>query len=178
MVENRQNTPPGPGVDASGQAVIDPTKNVLGLVAAETRRQDDLRRTSEQSMRREAKLREAHAHELRAAESARIDAIRAVDAQTSLNQAKVTVDTAEALRSRVDAAATATAGALVIALDPIRKDIADLRQSQYEGVGAKTQSTETGITARVWVGIVIAIGSVLSTAILGAAAILVTVLLH
>jgi hypothetical protein len=37
------NTPPGPGVDASGQAVKDPTENVLDIVKAAIQRQDDLR---------------------------------------------------------------------------------------------------------------------------------------
>lgn len=37
---------PGPGVDASGDPVIDPTRNVLDLVAAAIARQDDLRGAS------------------------------------------------------------------------------------------------------------------------------------
>src|SRR5688572_11724945 len=42
---------PGPGVDAQGQPVIDPTKNVLDLVEAAMRRQDDLRHAENRAIR-------------------------------------------------------------------------------------------------------------------------------
>jgi len=43
MTKPSSTQPPGPGVDSEGRAVIDPTRNVLDLVAAANRRQDDLR---------------------------------------------------------------------------------------------------------------------------------------
>jgi len=44
---------PGPGVDAQGQPVVDPTKNVLDLVEAAIRRQDDLRNVEAVNIRRD-----------------------------------------------------------------------------------------------------------------------------
>ena len=41
------------------------------------------------------------------------------------------------------AAATAASTALSAALEPIQKDIADLRRAQYEAQGQKTQVVET-----------------------------------
>jgi membrane-associated HD superfamily phosphohydrolase len=110
---------------------------------------------------------------LREAETARINAIRAVDvgavsaaAQVSATQATTlaaqVAASAETLRTQVAAAATAAQAAtaaaataattaLAAALEPIQKDIADLRRVQYEGAGAKTQvveSRDTGSDAR------------------------------
>jgi hypothetical protein len=155
---------PGPGVDAAGQPVVDPTKNVLDLVEAAVKRIDDIR-TLEAQYQREliqsesrhqtamANLRGEFGEKLRNAESARIDAIRAVDvgavqraaevsaaqAQTLANQVAVS---AEALRAQVAAAQSAAATSLAAALDPIQKDIADLRRAQYEQAGQKAQVVE------------------------------------
>ncbi len=61
---------PGIGVDARGGQVIDPTKNVLDLVEAAIRRQDDLRVA-------EAKLQDA----LRIADARLSTAMRVADSQ-------------------------------------------------------------------------------------------------
>jgi hypothetical protein len=45
----------GPSVDAHGDAVIDPTRNVLDLVAAAIQRQDDLRQAGYQAIRGEVR---------------------------------------------------------------------------------------------------------------------------
>jgi len=50
--------PPGPGVDAQGRAVVDPTKNVLDLVNAAIKRQDDIRAMSMDATQRELGLRQ------------------------------------------------------------------------------------------------------------------------
>ena len=145
---------PGPGVDQYGQPVVDPTKNVLDLVSAAIERQDDLRTLESQHLRELADLRAHYDARLREAETARIDAIRAVDvgavtraAEVAATQAQtlatqVTVS-AETLRTQVAAAATAASTALSAALEPIQKDIADLRRAQYEAQGQKTQVVET-----------------------------------
>ena len=70
---------PGLGVDYQGNPVVDPTKNVLDLVAAAIKRQDDLREAESRHVREIAGLRAEYTAELRKAETARIDAIRAVD---------------------------------------------------------------------------------------------------
>jgi hypothetical protein len=49
---------------------------------------------------------------------------------------------AEALRNQVAAAASAQTVALAAALEPIIKDIADLRRAQYEAQGQKAQVVE------------------------------------
>jgi hypothetical protein len=92
--------------------------------------------------------------QLRAAETARIDAIRAVDvgavnraAEVSATQAATlatqVATSAEALRGQVEAARQQTATALAAALEPIQKDIQDLRRAQYEAQGKQGQVVES-----------------------------------
>jgi hypothetical protein len=172
---------PGPATDRHNEPVIDPTKNVLDLVAAETRRQDDLRELTEAGVRRALEsatlhltelstLRADYEDKLRAAETSRIDAIRQVDvgnvqraAEVQATQASAlaaqVVASAEALRNQVAAAASAASIALAAALEPVQKDIADLRRAQYEAQGQKTQVVETrasGASTGLWVGVAVA----------------------
>jgi hypothetical protein len=144
----------GIGVDAFGHPVVDPTKNVLDLVSAAIQRQDDLRAAESGHIREIVGLRAEHEKDLRTAETARIDAIRAVDvgavnraAEVAATQAAtlaaVVSTSAETLRTQVAAAATAASIALAAALEPVQKDIADLRRAQYEAQGQKTQVVET-----------------------------------
>lgn len=143
--------------DARGNAVPDPTANVLALVAAAIRRQDDLRESEARHTADMSELRAKHAEDLRHAETQRIDAIRAVDvaavqqaSQVSATQASTlaaqVATSAETLRTQVAAAATAATVALAAALEPIQKDIADLRRAQYEAQGQKTQVIDTRST--------------------------------
>jgi hypothetical protein len=156
---------PGPGVDRYGTPVIDPTKNVDALVDAAIKRQDDLREMQARYVGRIGEMREQHAtyiaelrsayqKELREAETARIDAIRAVDvgavnraAEVSATQAATlatqVATSAEALRGQVEAARQQTATALAAALEPIQKDIQDLRRAQYEAQGKQGQVVES-----------------------------------
>jgi cobalamin biosynthesis Mg chelatase CobN len=154
------------------EAVVDPTRNVRDLVAAENRRQDDLREIGSEHVRELAevrsdcqrdeiaglqhieRLRASHAKELRIAEAARIDAINAQAAQ-AVQQAAAVQDTkatalaaqvaasAEAMREQVAAAATAAATALATALAPITASIEQLRQAMYEAAGGKKEVVET-----------------------------------
>jgi len=171
----------GLGVDFKGNPVVDPTKNVLDLVdsamrrqddlrAAEGLRQDDLRQMEYRHVREIASLRAEYQAELRMAETARIDAIRAVDvgavnraAEVSATQASTlaaqVATSAETLRTQVAAAASAAQTALAAALEPIIKDIADLRRVQYEQVGQKAQIVEhrgSNTAAYALAGVVIA----------------------
>jgi hypothetical protein len=140
---------PGPGVDAEGRPVIDPTQNVLDLVDAAIRRQDDLREAESRHVREVAALHVSYGEklrlvetELRTAESRRIDAIRAVDVAAVQRTAEVAGVTAETLRANVAATATAAATALANALEPILKSIADLQRAQYETQGGRAQVVE------------------------------------
>jgi len=144
----------GIGIDSHGNPVVDPTANVLSLVAAAIQRQDDLRDSESRHWREIEQLRAEYIMELRHVETARLDAIRAVDvaavqqaAQVSATQATTlaaqVATSAETLRTQVAAAATASTVALAAALEPIQKDIADLRRAQYEAQGQKTQVIDT-----------------------------------
>jgi hypothetical protein len=141
-------------VDSHGGAVVDPTQNVLDLVDAAVRRLDDLRAVTLDALRREAEMRADYEGRLRTAETARIDAIRAVDvgavnraaevsAAQALTLATQVATSAETLRTQVAAAATASNVALAAALEPIQKDIADLRRVQYETAGGKDRTADT-----------------------------------
>jgi DNA-binding transcriptional regulator YiaG len=76
----------GLGVDASGAPVVDPTANVIALVAAEKERADDLRRIykelTDTKVAHQKEIGDLHAkyqNELRIAEAGRLDSIRQVD---------------------------------------------------------------------------------------------------
>jgi hypothetical protein len=193
------NGEPGAAVDAQGRAVLDPTKNVLDLVQAAIDRLDDLNTAYrehydmrfellEKQMDRET----AHSAELRKAEAERINAIRSVDVAAVQQAAAVSATaattlaaqvatSAETLRNQVAATQTANAAGLSAALDPIIKDIADLRRAQYEQQGQKAQVTEARSAAdpkRQWVSIAIAAAAVVSAFVLTTGGIIITLLLR
>jgi len=141
---------PGPGVDASGTPVVDPTQNVLDLVQAAIQRQDDLREADGEKLQAESihlrelmALRSEYEDRLRKAETARIDAIRAVDVGAVQRATEVAAVQAETLRSQVATSAEALRVAWAASLEPIQKDIADLRKTQYEQAGQKAQVGES-----------------------------------
>jgi hypothetical protein len=134
---------PGIGVDAKGGAVIDPTKNVLDLVAAQQKAAEDIR-VLESAWRDRWELREReHNKELRDAESQRIDAIREVDVGNVQRAAEVQTGVATALDGKVVAAASAFENRLTATIEPIQRRIDDLTRAQYEAQGQKTQVVET-----------------------------------
>jgi len=148
----------GLGVDAYGQPVIDPTANVIAIIEAAIKRQDDLREAESRHVREVAKLRAEYSMELRASEAARLDAIRKVDNEAVIRAAEVQAQQAQILASQVttsaetlrNAAAAQTAAqtiALNAALEPIQKRIDDLTRTQYEAQGQKTQVIETRATS-------------------------------
>jgi hypothetical protein len=149
----KPNGEPGPGVDAQGRAVIDPTQNVLDLVDAAIkrlddvadsafRRQDDLREVEAQHIREILNIRAEYDRELREAESNRIDAIRAVDVGAVNRAAEVAATQATVLAAQLSATAEAARTNLVASLEPVQKDIQDLRKAQYEIAGAKANVGE------------------------------------
>lgn len=144
----------GPATDKRNEPVVDPTKNVLQLVEAAISRQDDLRAAEASHMRELNAMRDMHFESLRKAEAERIDAIRSVDVQAVQRAAEVQATqaatlaaqvtaSAEAMRTQVAAAASAASIALAAALEPVQKDIADLRRVQYEAAGQKSQVGES-----------------------------------
>jgi len=193
---------PDPELDAHGRVVIDPTLNVIALHEAGMRRQDDLRKSENRRIRervhmeaRIAELRADHNRDLRKAEASRLDAIRGVD-QAAVTADRLATETrattlaaqvalsADAMRVQVAATAQAQQENLTRALDPIQKDISDLRQVQYTTAGGKAETAEakTETHARVsnvgmWIGLAIAVVIGLGTLVLSTTAIIVAWLL-
>jgi hypothetical protein len=166
---------PGPSTDRHNDPVVDPTANVRELVEAAIQRQDDLRESDSRHVREIVALRAEYDEQLRKAETARIDAIRAVDvgavnraAEVAATQATTLAGqvaiSAETLRAQVAAAASAATVALAAALEPVQKDIADLRRAQYEAQGQKTQVVETqnrGTSIGMWIGVALTVAVVM-----------------
>lgn len=156
--------PTGVASDASGGPIIDPTKNVLDLVAAETKYQDGMRELTSKivevelkGIRQEIKNFKAYSHELAEAERKRIDAIRAVDVGAVAVDKAVAETRASTLAKQVTDAAVAQSIALKAETDPIRKDIGDLRQSQYTIAGGKQEVQAKSANWGLWVGIITAV---------------------
>lgn len=152
---------PGPGVDAQGRAVSDPSENVKALNEATVQRLDDLRvaearkhKSDLRHLEAMASLRAQHERELRDAEAKRIDAIRLVDVQAvqrAAEEQRVAASTlatqvavsAETLRTQVASTASASRAEFINALEPMTKAIEELRRAQYETQGQKAQVVES-----------------------------------
>lgn len=132
----------GPSVDRTGQPVVDPTANVLALVKAETKRQDDLREMITKHLESTARIRAQYEDRLRAAETSRIDAIRQVDVGNVQRAAEVQAGVAAALEGKVAQTAAAFESRLTATIEPIQRRIDDLTRAQYEAQGQKTQVVE------------------------------------
>ena len=191
-----------PGTDAQGRIVGDPTLNVIALHEAGMQRQDDLRKSENRRIRervhmeaRIAELRADHTREIRKAEAQRLDAIRGVD-QAAVTASASAAETraatlaaqvalsADAMRTQVAATAQAAQENLTRALDPIQKDIGELRQVQYTTAGSKAEvaETKTETHARIsnvgmWIGLAVAIVVGFSATFIGLAGIFVAWLL-
>lgn len=136
----------GPSTDQDNQPVMDPTDNVMKLVEAANRRQDDLRNAESLRSREVADLRAEHAKEIREIESRRLDAIRQVDvaaAKTEADRAltaiqalatKAAID-AENIRTALNATAATIAKQTSDTVGEITTRIAALEKSNYEGQG-------------------------------------------
>jgi len=162
MTKKRPASKPGGvgiTVDREGRPV-DPTANVLDLVAKETKRQDDLRAMGEKLQQAEtnrinaelgcikeiANLRARHDHELRKSEAKRLDSIRQVDI-SAVNTAAVEVrnaitalaktnsDTAETLRTTVTTTADRLAASTRDSFDGLSNRIAALELAAAQGIG-------------------------------------------
>lgn len=168
-------TKPGEATDKQGNPVIDPTQNVLDLVAAAIQRQDDLRELSDRHLREILHLRTDYQEQLRKAESSRIDAIRAVDVaavqrafEVSIQQATTLAtqqaQQAETLRVQVADVEQRLRVALTSAIEPIQKDIADLRRVQYEAAGVKASTGENRQNMGLWISLAVLVVMVTSLA--------------
>lgn len=125
---------------------IDPTANVIALVDAAMKRQDDLRDLESRHVEAVARLREDHHEKVRELESNRLDAIlrastvsresEASGVQTAVRElANVTDRNAETLRNQVATTAAAQASTLAAMVAQINDRISALEKSAYEGAG-------------------------------------------
>ena len=98
---------PGIGVDARGQSVVDPTRNVLDLVKAAVQRLNDLARAEAKLQETIRTLEAQRLSELRTADIMRIDELRAAETRRvdQLAQSKQIFDLelARVIRANVDA---------------------------------------------------------------------------
>jgi len=137
-------------------------QRLTGEIHQRDKRQNDLRHAEHRRVLDLAKLRAKYEWRIQQSESRRIDAIRDVDqdrltiqgatnAQAALALAAQVAQTAEAQRSQVANLAVTVATSLSTTIDPIRKDIADLRQVQYENVGGKAAVVEQKSDNMTWI---------------------------
>jgi hypothetical protein len=98
---------------------------------------------------------------LREAESARIDAIRRTDVEAN-----------RAAASEAEARAAVLAAQVVATAEPLRTAIEDLRRSQYEAVGIKSQTTESRLSA----GAVVAALTLAAAVLFGVAGIVIALI--
>jgi len=181
MAKQIASQPPGPPADAEGRTAKDPTFNVRELVDSEVRRMDDLRKSDHEHIRetvrmqadfdnRLSDLREKYEEKLRDAETKRIDAIRAVDVGAVAVANTAAENRATTLAGQVNAAKDAQVVSMKAETDPIRKDIGDLRQSQWTIAGGHAENKEnvaTGREATHNTGMWMAIGATLLVGVVG-----------
>lgn len=160
--------------------VVDPTENVMSLVAASNLRQDDLREMNSKyqeivsTLRADHQrgmdaLRASYQRELSKAEANRIDASalaesRRVDAVIASMKADVALAsekssaTAAALATSVASAAVSTVAQINEVRNSHDNRLAVLEKNQYSSGGAKAQQTEGQVGNRWAIGIAITIG--------------------
>jgi hypothetical protein len=146
MADTARKPHEGEAVDAGGGPVIDPTANVLLLVDAAVKRQDDLRAAEGRRIDDLMALRAEHAIQLSTAEAKRIDAIRVVDVnavavaseratqQASVLATQVTAS-ADALRALVAQTAQTMAAASEKFSSQLTERLSLIERAQYEGKG-------------------------------------------
>jgi len=148
--------------------VIDPTKNVMSLVAAEAKRQDDLRaaenrriddtRLLQKEYERELRIvRAEYEQRLSKAESVRVDALataesRRIDAVLSSMKADVTLANEKAAATAATLAATVSE-----TRNALDKRLAAVEQNQYQQGGAQSQSSQEQRNRQWVIGVVVAI---------------------
>lgn len=138
------------------EKLIDPTANVLGLVAAETKRQDDLR-AAEFRRQDDLRIQAEHYNDKLYNERTRFDA-----------EAK------RAEAGRIDALLVANTNNVALALEKQGaqaqaqdKRIAALEQNQYQGVGASGQRIEGRQQSQWVIGVVVVIAIFLANFLSG-----------
>lgn len=148
----------GPSIDRGGNPVIDPTNDVLRLVEAAAKRQDDLLQAAKELTAEKvahqnelAELRSSHSKELREADAGRSDMVRQVDredvnktaaaAQTAIaTLAKQTTDLATTLQKTLADTAIAVESRQSSFSTEVNKRLSALELSSSERSGRSTVS--------------------------------------
>lgn len=184
------STAPGAAVDKHGREAVDPSRNVLDLVEMAIQRQDDLRTLQAIHINEVIDLNSVHSSEimllrsdftekLRLAETNRLDSIRAVDQNTVARAAEVQTTAATTLANQVATSADAVRLNLDTKVAPILEAIAALQRAQYETAGGNTQKQETRSDSGnrgMWIGVLVAVGAILSSGFLATAGIVIAYL--
>lgn len=155
---------PGIAVDAQGGAVVDPTANVLDLVEAAVRRQDDLRSAAEKLYDAEvrhlnhmAELRAEFSKELRELESKRVDANRQVDVLAAKTEAAGVLAAVQTLAATTASTAETLRNTLASTLSAVNERIASLEKSSYTGAGKGAGEDATKAAARATIAAIVAV---------------------
>jgi len=162
----------GVGVDAMGGAVIDPTENVLDLVEAAVRRQDDLRAAAEKLYDTEVKhlnhmaeLRAEFSKELRELESKRVDANRQVDVLAAKTEAAGVLAAVQTLAATTASTAETLRNTLASTLAAVNERIAALEKSSYTGAGKGAGEEATRAASRATIAAVVSIIGLLAVVV-------------
>lgn len=138
----------GPGVDRVGNPVVDPTKNVLDLVRAESKYQDGMRDAGEKLQNAIRDAEDRRIEDLSEAETRRVDAL---DAQRVRYETRI----AEDLKVNVKTTSDQLAGQLVKETAALYNQVTALSNSLTNQISALTQSIpvqigtiSTGFNAR------------------------------
>lgn len=152
MGDPKTRSVPGIGVDAQGGAVIDPTANVLALVAAESKRQDDLRHAEGRRVdqylghvKEMVILRAEFSKEMRELEARRVDANRQVDVLAAKSEAAGVLTAVQTLAVTTEGLRTA-----------VNERIAALEKSSYTGAGKGAGEDATKAAARATIAAIVA----------------------
>jgi hypothetical protein len=177
-------TQPGPGVDAVGNPVLDPTANVYALFDAGMKHQDEMRRADAAHFRELLDIFRANITNRLEGEAARVNSIRAVDVAQGQRSAEVAENRAAVLAAQVQSTADALAKSLTTALEPIHTSLAELQRALYQQQGVKETTSESSQSAQakganigMWVGIAVAVLGTLAAAFMSVLAIGVTLYL-
>lgn len=178
----------GLGVDAMGGPVIDPTKNVLDLVDAANRRQDDLREMHNRFLAAELRrlqeavnrveqiselragfarevtiIHQGHDREIHKMEQDKLAAFRASDEMARITEANRSLAAIQVVERTLNSTATALASQNAENNVEVNRRLAALEKSSYEGAGKGTGAKNTVTYAVIAVGLLVSlitIGSV------------------
>jgi len=155
----------GSPVDSQGWPAEDPTQNVRATVdqlkdtldreVAHLKEVGEIRATH---LKEIADLRAKHAEAMMDKEAARLNSIRDVDIGAVQRATEVADARAGVLAEQLITTADRVADTLRTAIDPIIKDIQDLRKSQAEGGGERQRTADT----RLNINTLVVVGSLLA----------------